>query len=523
MPLKVSLVGNQVNDAHNESGVPFSQHRSVETSVSRAERKSVFRIGELPLELISYIFELYVLDREEKSDDTRATTEATPFTTPSPLVLILVCKSWHRIAERTPGLWTEIYYYFVDEAEAEAEFHAQCFKTWLRLSGKLPLFLCFWADQDTDLETAPFMSLINEVNSCSHRWGDLRLLDLPAYFYPLFTGNDRGAPCLDHLELLSQFGYKYQGAFRLTGKKPAPRNFEISYIYLRNIQVDFSAVTRITAWHVASEDVIEMICLSPLLEELDWQDGELYDQDADALEVPTPRPVVSQTLKRLYLMAGKGGEEDCLRIFKKLTLPALQYFSCDSEFFHKEGSYQSLAPFFDRSRCPLVEIHLRCAPLSKSGLVTLFTLLPAVQKASIWIQSRYIGQGMDSFYHSLLHDTDPVLLPCLTSLGITVDPAFKWSQLPYFVYYDVKTLTRKRPLTSLNIACNFSDGKLPNYLDKDDLGLVRWLSGRGISVSIEDRSPMLVGNTWDLIALSEEKLARGMGSSTSNQVGVIKA
>ena len=67
------------------------------------------------------------------------------------------------------------------------------------------------------------------------------------------------------------------------------------------------------------------------------------------------------------------------------------------------------------------------------------------------------------------------------------------------------TLIKKRPLANLEILCGSSDGGLPNYLDANDLGLIQWLSDRGINVSISAAALPQEGN---LIAASEEMLAR---------------
>ena len=388
-----------------------AQTRELKNWVGSAHPSSVFRIGHLPLEVISYIFELYVLDDEQRLN--YPATTPPPFEKPSPLVLISVCRYWRTVTEATPQLWTKISHCL---QEAGAEFQTNHLNVWLRRSGQLPLTIKLWAQVvnwgDRTLSVPPFMSFIEAVNSCSHRWKDFRLIDLPHHFYPLFIGGVQGTPMLEFLSIQPAEDYEEGGNFELVASKPAPRIFEISHTYLRRLQINFCVVTEIIAWRVTAEDIVEMIRLSPMLEKLEWEDGDLPDWEESDNAV-APAPAINHSLKRFSLKCATGEDEDCLRVFRFLTLPALQHLDCQFEDYDKDEGGEILASFFERSCCPLVEIALRGAPMLDSDLLETFRHLPTVQNANILVRDEFVGKGTNSFCYSLLYKTDPVLLPSL--------------------------------------------------------------------------------------------------------------
>ncbi|KAF8903346.1 hypothetical protein CPB84DRAFT_1823982 [Gymnopilus junonius] len=449
------------------------QRQELKGSVNQFH-SSVFHV---PLEVTTYIFQLYI-DDQEVPDDPPA--HIPKFRKPSPLILGAVCHSWHRIALSIPRLWTNI---SIQLCEEKAEGQSQLVCDWLKRSGEFPVSIELSSilsgydhtvgDKFPDeLPTLPFLPMINAINECSHRWKRLACIKLPPAFCNLLCGNLQGTPLLDSLTIQDAPSYG-EIKFHLKAGKPSPKTIGISDLYLCSFDVDFSRVTTIIAGGITFSDILDVIRSAPLLKTCTWVDG----YDFEYFEPSGQIPFVHSELETFSLETSL--HEDCLRLLDYLTLPALQSLSCD--FYGEDCPTTSLKSFLERSCCRLLAVKLSGIAMKKDELVDLVQLLPAVQNASI-IQEKFSINEFQPFYTCLL--TDSELLPAVSSLHIAVDTGFNWTDLASFVYYDMESHRMKRPLRVLKIRSSAVYELRPRYISRDRLKLIQKLKDQGIEVSV---------------------------------------
>ncbi|KAG2119331.1 hypothetical protein DEU56DRAFT_865531 [Suillus clintonianus] len=263
------------------------------TSLSESHRvQDVFRIDDLPNELLSTIFEN--LDLGQRTHPER--------------VLTGVCKKWYSVAVHTPALWTTI--------SVVPPGSIQLIKTYLSRSSGSPLDLYFETWSDEGIWKGPLKQRLAVLMRSSQRWRSLSLIGMDVRNTQLVLSrvNNLGyLPLLRHLTVhKKETGpEEFRHCFPYIASHPGPALTELGIAIAGGTSSFFNSLTHLTVdtendYVVPSWTRFKLLLLSlPNLEFLKLQgdvvEFDFDEQDFEFTDCPYYGVVHIPTLRTLIL------------------------------------------------------------------------------------------------------------------------------------------------------------------------------------------------------------------------------
>ena len=373
----------------------------------------------LPPEIMSEIFTIVTMRNLDDFGFKKNTS------TPSPLSLTLVCRSWRSIAQSTPALWTSLRIYIPYRNIPQ---HIQDIQQWISRSGQLPLSIQVHRHPSALLESLdPLVDeLINLVKSCSHRWESLEI-KLDAELLLRFCDSISGPSILKTLILAPPRAYVkgFRKPFNTGAPLSSPIYVSLSSSTVWPLGICWDNVTHFTARRMDAGQALEILRLSPQLQEFTLS-GLWRANDGD---LPSS-PVLRTRLETLhaYLTLHSVSHQ----IMENITSPSLKHLNCMGH----QLSASSIINFLDRSGCSLETFSLRDAAINEGDIIHLLSAMPHLE--TLTLESRYITNrllnmltAMTGVSTRLLNSqTYAPFLPKLQSLKCIGRPIFSWFWLP---------------------------------------------------------------------------------------------
>ena len=163
------------------------------------------------------------------------------------LELLCVCQGWRRLVLATPQLWARIEI----PLSSDSPLQPQASEEWLKRAGNLPLNILVY--DHIRLRVCPpprepqpsrysnAKTLIDLVNSVTHRWEYLILYGITHDYVPMFRGNDKGSPMLRDLVVMPFGPEVYEGLKYFSLKeKPKPYNIALSKVPINSIEISWT-------------------------------------------------------------------------------------------------------------------------------------------------------------------------------------------------------------------------------------------------------------------------------------------
>ena len=289
----------------------------------------------LPPEIMSEIFILCTPVTRRNLDDFGFEWY---ISTPSPLSLTWVCRSWRSIAQSTPALWTSLRIYIPYRNIPQC---IQVIREWISRSGQLPLSIQVhrnpvvpfnWLDPLVD-------DLFNLVRSCSHRWESLEIT-LEAELLPRFCDSISGPSILKTLILVPPRGYAggFRKPFNTGASFSSPIYVSLSSSTVWPLGICWDNVTHFAARRMDAGQALEILRLAPRLQEFTLS-GLWRANDGD---LPSS-PVLHTRLETLHVYLTLHSVSH--QIMENITLPSLKHLNCMGH----QLSAGSIINFLDRS------------------------------------------------------------------------------------------------------------------------------------------------------------------------------
>lgn len=364
----------------------------------RVHKALLSSIRQFPHELLSHTFLLSVPDMNQTSAQELKRAVMLP---------AQVCKRWRDVALSTPRLWSRIH---MDLRKRRLEEEAAFAQRWLARSGGCPLSISLsqFMTFDMTIPVASFDAFVAQ----SDRWEHLNL----TVSYPLLHVFRSAKSRFSRLQTLSiesnTLGEGILDAFEIA---PHLHSLTIGHnIFPSMLRVPWSQLTYcdMHPYQLSIDDCFEVLQHASNLEEYHLH-----------LHRPGPhqsRPLIRhERLRELSIQA-------CTQLgplFDKLTLPALQAFSCSAYEYRYRWAQPQFLSLLSRSACALQVFCLDflSAQLIDDDLAQILQLVPSLNKLALRHEC-----ARKSLTRTLLGRLTPVpqelacLLPNLTTFALDV-------------------------------------------------------------------------------------------------------
>lgn len=335
------------------------QKRDELREFGRVHNALLSSLRRFPHELLSYTFLLSVSD----IDDTNAQELRKAVMLPAQ-----VCRQWRNVALSTPRLWSQIH---IDLKKRNLKEEAEFAQTWLVRSGGCPLSISLSQFMAVDVHKplTPFETIFAH----SDRWERLSL----TVTHPLLHAFRSAKSHFPHLQTLSIQSItrdeEILDAFEIA---PQLHSLTIGHnIFPTRLRVPWSQLTycNMHPYQLSIDDCFEVLQHAFGLKKL-------------LLHLHRPGPHQSRSLIRhehLQELSIQANTE-LGPLFDKSSLPALQAFTCSSEFHYKWAQPQFLS-FLSRSACPLQILCLDflTSPVGDDDLAQILQLIPSLVKLEL--------------------------------------------------------------------------------------------------------------------------------------------
>ena len=362
--------------------------------------------------------------------------------------LTLVCSAWKNIAWSTPQLWN-VFAIGLRSHQDASILHLT--ETYLKRSGALPLAIRIYMQEKEDLSQFPsaaFYPTFDSLNVHSHRWHTLAL-HIPFSLTSRLHGCPSSeAPRLQSLILRTigrPSGPRSSLGFGSPNAQFRPSTVEMSGLYLKAVQIDWSHTTHVDVLSLSIDECLELLRLAPILQEFEIKSIIDGDTSSEAHSLP----LTHYSLKKwdLHFKPSTSILCDCL------TLPKLESLT-----IHGKGPYPSVEHLLQRSSCPLSYFALGNAGGGDDlGLIPLFRAMPHLEH--FYLADLDAGDIPDlcalmASTAAFLADSDKttLFLPRLETVEYFRCPNIPWVTIPsWFPPTEKKPNTLYRPLSTVII------------------------------------------------------------------------
>ncbi|PPQ78556.1 hypothetical protein CVT26_005325 [Gymnopilus dilepis] len=415
------------------------------------------------------------------------------------LILISVCQGWRRIALSTPRLWAQV---AVDLADGLRAVRPELLKEWLGRSRGVPMTmtvdgLAYLTKPEPDVGSREYNeagALIEVLNSCSDRWGDLSFYSVPREMMNLLEGNDRGTPAL-HSLFLTRIALPTI-RFSLTNVKT------VMAVLVRNAGMLFDMAPNMEECYIP-------LC-APRRPDVEGQ---------DVLLQPITSGIVHRRLRKLTIASVEWAwQTEALLL--RLTVPSLESLTVvgsSEEGRAVDMPLSAIHALLVTSECTLTELSLKANRYRTEELIDLLAQeeLSSLERLEIAVNGLSEGENYlaDVVFERLTEtvgnndDTARSFLPLLRSLTFDADSAYHLASFPtrrfpwdHFVKFlachqpGTHADQHMRPLREVKLwfSCSAEEGsKRLNeaiYMDDETVRLLIDLSKKNeIELRIEER------------------------------------
>ncbi|KAF9522566.1 hypothetical protein CPB83DRAFT_864319 [Crepidotus variabilis] len=373
-------------------------------------------VGTLPVELSSYIFQLYL---PEISTHDMGLTDQTRLAFQQRLkILTSMCKAWRRIAISTPSLWSTV----IGDKPETIDRHLQRSGT-LSLSIYIQLYRYYQTDESRQ-------NIIKSI--CQHipRWRVLCIKGLTSaisFITKQTSSFAEGALSLStiFLQAVDEYGHGGKWTMRIGGPhalRPSPTCLTIQASHFLWNDIDTTKLVELSIGPVRTLSFIDILRRSPRLKTVV---ASIEDANLSVSELAN-LPLEPFSHLELYSLEVTNRTTQTSSLFNFVTFPSLQNLGCTTRPSNQEQELTALHDFLLRSGCALQSLHL-CHRCTEEDLLNLLQLTPNLQDLSI------DETTLSSHFFRCLGGTaqDGRFLPSLRSLHFDVTRldanAFDWS------------------------------------------------------------------------------------------------
>ena len=397
--------------------------------------------------------------------------------------LTLVCNVWKNIAWSTPQLWNV---FAIELRSYEYASILQLSETYLKRSGALPLAIRIDIHEDEDLSQFPsatFYPMFDSLNVHSHRWHTLAL-HIPFSL----TSRLRGCPSSETPRLQNLIlrkigrpsGPRSSLGFGSSDPQLRPSTIEMSGLYLKAIQIDWSHATHVNVVSLSIDECLELLRLAPILQEFEIK---FVIDDNVSLETQS-LPLTHHSLKKWDFHSRPSSSILC----DYLTLPKLESLT-----IYGDGPYPSVERLLRRSSCPLSYFGLGDAGGDDLGLIPLFRAMPHLEH--FYLEDLDAGDipNLCTLMASTAaflagSDKTTLFLPRLKIVEYFRCPNIPWATIPsWFPPTEKNPDTLYRPLSTVDIYIHAPPTMMHDYaIDRDTIPDLMEVVHRGFDFIIRN-------------------------------------
>lgn len=504
----LSVVENRIRQTVFDLQALLDKHQSMKTDLHR-EDDSITR--KLPPEIISHIF-LHCRPNDIQNHLKKADRGRDFFV---PMKLGAVSRTWRQIAWSTPRLWAQL---VISPRGLKIDLNTEheLVKQWIARSRTVPLSIYlgiteigyYGYQEDDGGPPRRYRPLLDTIAQCSEQWQDI-YLNVPSQFLVYLLEKPTVIPNIRVLDLRSSTSsYKAPTLFR--NAFPGPRCISLQGLNLNQVNINWSTVTQFNMAILNVDKCIDLMRLAPVLQSCTFSDMTNYD-----CIPPYSSPIL--TLPNLKYLNMKAFSTYPPSVFlSAVSLPNLTQLTL-STTFKKYTSYSSFATVLERSAPTLTDLRL-IGPALRFGFGTLRAILQATPSVThlvlgehpcdrddneeiddngkIWLLDKQ-SLTLDPFFQHIADTSSSAaadaassqLLPNLKSVELSVNFAFKWSELVYDIFgrdpLVCNTRPRRRQLESLKIKdrCSKSGPSIDTqYIPRSILSRVLDLRAQGFEI-----------------------------------------
>lgn len=404
----------------------------------------------LPMEITSYIFELFVQAHMEYEwpGPKAAGVSFLPVAPCIPLRLGAVCKGWRDIAWATPGLWTTL---IVALACGKRTMDQEVMFQWLRRTGNRPMAIKVGLDENTTkkhgcdacIETDG-KAVIQAINQYASQWQCLDLSGLPDEVLKELDDSKYTDECTPSLLEYLAVGDKLDTpdlvsdmppVLHKSKRKHCPTHLTLVATFPRfmlNISwTQMSSIHMQSVYPAFCFDIIKAAASAPLK---DLSVSQIHGDDEENWFVQ--ETIALPLLVSLTIMEKRTEARISSTLLDSLELPALKSLCFQREVWDVPGDQLpagTIVSLIHRSHCTLQSLTLKNSVVAADNLIYLLEAVPTVRDLSLVLNSS--GRVCINLLQRLSwsHDAIP-LLPNLKFLDITAPPLSSWE--PLFNIFD---------------------------------------------------------------------------------------
>ncbi|CAA7261080.1 unnamed protein product [Cyclocybe aegerita] len=348
------------------------------------------------------------------------------------LFLAAICQRWRQIAFATPHLWTVAR---VKISRQTIALDAKLTSEWLRRSGRLPLWLDVYEDEEqtnslrrwrrhggkppVKFDPTPIFDALNPHLS------RVEVLEVhtESKYLALLHGE---APILSQLYLsLNSWEVESSStALRFAGTAPSPQRVILREAPSSAVCINWASLTHFEALSLTLDESLLLLQSSPLLTYFNL--GSISSTSTPTFATSSTSVVThpQTTLAALHTLIVTTSESELL--FPHLAAPALQTL-------HTTGELPVVSSFITRSNCSLQCLTIKALPATPEQFIEVLEKTPLLTELDAWL-----GQIHDSFFERLAATAripeytlvEDAFLPRLRVLTLGGVPYFRLSSIP---------------------------------------------------------------------------------------------
>ncbi|PPQ72934.1 hypothetical protein CVT26_014543 [Gymnopilus dilepis] len=400
-------------------------------------------VDRLPVEVAAHIFITYATDCQYRR-------------TSALLRLGAISRRWRQIAWSTPGIWSEISFYFPRQRIPQERL--ELIEEWLARTSGYPLTIKLMEHNlsDSSPYLEEFFALIDILNQYCKQWSRL-FISLPPSLLLSFDCSSCISCDIHYLGIHTNGtqAVALPPVFSRVGPKKLRSRGPLS---LDMMSLNWSRVTEIDITYITVDQGLRILRLSPNLRHCLFEEISVSDV---ATPVEAYRHINHPVLQRVRV--GMVTEDAMALFLQNITLPALEEFRIRDWASHP-GPANMLRSLFIRSSNKLKSLKLDKVNITGDELISVTQVTPSLEKLCLRPRRDAGERGLDSFYQALKGhlstDDSPSsthqapLLPSLRFFHWKVEAIFPWEFISAFLV----PLSReghgiRRPLETIEIVC----------------------------------------------------------------------